>query len=267
MAWRTRWSRPSGWVRVPSFSGPASAGKTTVACSVSAGVTKSANAITPAAASSACSQRPRSGWVTSGSACSSTSVVRSPSTRPSAICAADRPAAGASARPGPRLGSTPASRRPRALADSGTSIRPDSGLSAMPSGGGHRQQRVHRRGAAVAVGHALAPEDHHVAGVLQRLGRGGDRARLGAGARAQARAVGAVRAQLGGQRGQRGVGGAGRVAHAGAVGVQRAGAAGQRHQLGVRCGARPCARAGPARPSRRPARTPPPAPRRRGRCR
>ena len=198
-----------------------------------ASVANSAKAITCAAQAPPPSGRAGPGWVTSGSACSSTSVDRSPSIRPSAICV------GGAARGG-RVGQARAQVRQHAgLAQAarvgrlGHLDQAGLGLALDAERGGHRQQRVHRGGAAVAVGHALAPEDHHVAGVLEQLGRGGDRARLGAGARAQPRAVGARRAQLGGQRGQRGVGGAGRVAHAGAVGVQRAGAAGQRDQLGV----------------------------------
>ena len=70
IAVRRRWRRPSGCVSVPSFSGYASAGKTTSAYSRIVSVITDSWAITVCAVPSAAFHSPRSGCVRSGSACS-----------------------------------------------------------------------------------------------------------------------------------------------------------------------------------------------------
>ena len=206
----------------------------------------------------------------SGSACSST-AWSARRRRPSAISASAGPAR-ASARPGPRFGRQPTSRSPRAFVPAGTSISPDLGLSGDAERGGHGEQRVDRLRAALAVRQALAPErSRRRRRRVERLGRGrGSVARLGAGARAPGREPSArsepSRRPARPARPRRRRARSARAASRVRVERARAGWSSDDHAW-RRCGAPPCARAGRGSAPRPPARSRPPAPRRRSRCR
>ena len=185
-------------------------------------------------------------------------------------------------------GRQPTSRRPRPLVDSGIPISPDSAFVRQVQRARHGQQRVHGLPAALGGPQALAPEDHHVAGVAQhvgggahRVGRGrrprrsssrrpaGSRPPRGRGRRdrrASPRRRAGIRARRPGRRAppppRRGRGAPRRRrSRRGSRGAPRGSRAARR------CGARPCARAGRGSAPRPPARCPPPGSRRRGRCR
>ena len=141
IARRTRCTRPSGWVTVPSFSAYEPAGKITFACSARPCDSSVACATTVLARSSALDHEAASApaaaangsFALSGSTSSRYTAFSSPPASAPAIASALRPSCGLSLSPGPALGSTPDSRSPRPLLVAGISSSPAPGVSASDS--------------------------------------------------------------------------------------------------------------------------------------
>ena len=136
---RTRCRRPSGWVTVPSFSACVSSGKTTSEIAVVAfsKVREGDDVVGGRESRFPCVGVREVPERVDSEEDAATSI--SPAIRPARISSVPCPSA-ASVRPGPASGRQPASRRPRALASSGTSSRPAPSLAG--------ELRARRRGRA-----------------------------------------------------------------------------------------------------------------------